>query len=89
MSYGNEHLSPVAREIKQYIYDASIFDTELEAMKGDAAWWAGQIGTEEAETRDGLEELSEAGTVIRHVEGESVVYIYVPMTGVTPELHGG
>ena len=88
MAYGNESLRPVARELKQYIYDSTIFETSPEPLKGDAAWWAGQLGTEEAETREALEELVAAGTLVQDGEGEDATYIYVPVTVVSPELHG-
>ncbi|MDP9350850.1 MAG: hypothetical protein M3P51_04830 [Chloroflexota bacterium] len=88
MSYADENLGPTAREIKQYIYDSTIFETDPEALKGDARWWAGQLGLPPEELHEGLEELVEATTLIKDGEGEDATYIYVPMTVVSPELHG-
>lgn len=88
MSYADENLSEVAREIKQYIYDSTIFETDPEPLKGDASWWASQLGMQPEETREGLEELVTATTLIKDGESEDATYIYVPMTVVSPELHG-
>lgn len=88
MSYTDENLSEIAREIKQYLYDSTIFETDPEPLKGDASWWSGQLGTEPEETRSGLEELVTNNTLIKDGEGEAATYIYVPMTVVSPELHG-
>ena len=88
MSYADEGLSGAAREIKQYIYDSTIFETNPEALKGDVSWWAGQLGMEPGETRAALEELVAATTLIKDGEGDATTYIYVPMTVVSPELHG-
>ncbi len=88
MGYTDENLGGAASEIKQYIYDSTIFETDPEPLKGDASWWADQVGTVPEETRDGLEELVSANTLIKDGEGEDATYIYVPMTVVSPELHG-
>ena len=88
MTYGNENLGDMAKEIKQYIYDSTIYETDPEALKGDASWWAGQVGASPDETRDGLEELVAVNTIIKDGEGEAANYIYVPMTVVSPELQG-
>lgn len=88
MSYADENLSEVASEIKQYIYDSTIFETDPEALKGDAGWWADQLGTPQDATRDALEELVAQNTVVKDGEGEGATYIYVPVTVVSPELHG-
>ena len=88
MSYGNENLSDVAKEIKQYIYDATIYETDPQPLKGDAAWWSEQLVTQPEETRSALEELVAANTIIKDGEGKDATYIYVPMTVVSPELHG-
>lgn len=88
MSYADENLGQPAREIKQYIYDSTIFETDPEALKGDSQWWAGQLGLPAEEMREGLEELVTATTLIKDGEGEDAAYIYVPMTVVSPELHG-
>lgn len=88
MSYADENLGATAREIKQYIYDSTIFETDPEALKGDAGWWAGQLGLPPEEMHGGLEELVETTTLIKDGEGEDATYIYVPMTVVSPELHG-
>ena len=88
MSYGNEKLSALAQEIKQYIYDSTIYETDPEAIKGNAAWWASQIGSEAQETHDALEELTLVGPLFKDGEGEEASYIYAPVTVVSPELHG-
>ena len=88
MSYGNERLGELAREIKQYIYDSTIYEKDLEPLKGDAEWWAGQMGVGPEETRDALEELVAAGTLVKDGEGTDASYIYVPVTVVSPEIHG-
>ncbi len=88
MSYANEKLGEAAREIKQYIYDSTIFETNPEPLKGNAGWWADQLGTEPEETRGGLEELVAQNTLVKDGEGDGASYIYVPMTVVSPELHG-
>jgi hypothetical protein len=88
MDYADENLGEVAGEIKQYIYDSTIFETDPEPLKGDAAWWADQIGAAPDETLAGLDELVTANTLIRDGEGDAATYIYVPMTVVSPELHG-
>lgn len=88
MSYGNESLGEVAREIKQYIYDSTIFESDPQPLKGDAEWWAEQLGTQREETRDALEELAGGNTIIKDGEGPHAVYIYTSVTVVSPELHG-
>jgi hypothetical protein len=88
MGYAERELSETAREIKQYIYDSAIFETDPEPLKGDAAWWAGQLGTDVGATRAGLEELVAVNTLVKDGEGEGAAYIYVPVTVVSPELHG-
>lgn len=88
MSYADENMGETAREIKQYIYDSTIFETDPQPLKGDTAWWAVQLGTQHEETRDGLEELAATNTLVKDGEGADATYIYVPMTVVSPELHG-
>ncbi len=90
MSYGRGNLGPVARLIQQHIYDTAVYGggTEPEPLKGDARWWAEQVGVEEAPAREGLEELVAQNTLVKHGEGEDAVYIYTSVTGLSPELQG-
>lgn len=88
MSYSDEGLGEAAREIKRYIYDSTIFETDPEPLKGGVPWWADQLGMEPEETRAALEELAAQNTLVKDGEGEAARYIYVPMTVVSPELHG-
>ncbi len=88
MSYADENMGETAREIKQYIYDSTIFETDPQPLKGDAAWWAGQLGMTSEEIREGLEELVVTNTLVKDGDGDGAMYIYVAMTVVSPELHG-
>lgn len=90
MSYGYEstNLSDTAREIKQYIYDSTIYEKSPEPLKGDASWWADQTGIPEEEITPALEELVASNTLIKQEDDSNSIYIYVPMTVVSPELHG-
>lgn len=88
MSYSDENLGEMAGEIKRYIYDSTIFETDPQPLKGDATWWADQLGAGPDETREGLEELATTNTLVKDGEGDDASYIYVPMTVVSPELQG-
>lgn len=89
MSYTDDApVGDMAREIKQLIYDSTIYETDPSALKGGAAWWAGQLGAGSDEVREGLEELVATNTLVREGEGQDATCIYVPVTVVSPELHG-
>jgi hypothetical protein len=88
VTYSDTNLSETAREIKQLIYDSTIYETDPEPLKGGAEWWAAQVGTSSLETPGALDELVAAGTLVKDGEGEGATYIYVPVTVVSPELHG-
>lgn len=88
MSYAETNMGETAQEIKQYIYDSTIFETDPPVLKGDVTWWAGQLGIDPEQIGVGLEELVAANTLVKDGEGADATYIYVPMTVVSPELQG-
>lgn len=89
MGFGRGNLSETAQEIQSFIYDTNMYSgTNLEPLKGNAAWWAEQVGTDPTDTRSALDELVTQNTLIKDDETDDPTYIYTSVTTISPELHG-